>query len=68
VLFDKIASEILFEKCVYSLALEMASSENQHCANRIGTLLFPITGAPHCSGTCTGMTDLTVCVVVLCRG
>ena len=30
-LFDKIASVILFEKCVYILAPEMASPGNQHC-------------------------------------
>ena len=28
---------------VYILALEMASRGNQHCANCIGTLSFPIT-------------------------
>ena len=28
--------------CVCILALEMASPGNQHCANCIGTLLFPI--------------------------
>jgi len=43
VLFDEIASAfILFEKRIYLLALEMASPGNQHCANCIGTLLFPI--------------------------
>jgi len=31
---------ILFEKYIYILALEMASSVNQHCA--FGTLSFPI--------------------------
>ena len=42
-LFDKIASVyILFEKYIYILALEMASPGNQHCANCIGTLSFPI--------------------------
>ena len=40
VLFGKIASCILFKKYIYILALEMASPGNQHCANRIGTLLF----------------------------
>jgi len=41
-LFDKNASYILFEKKhIYILALEMASSGNQHCANCIGTLSFP---------------------------
>ena len=29
-------------KRMYFLALEMASPRNQHCANRIGTLSFPI--------------------------
>jgi len=45
VLFDKIASVcfIVFEKYTYILALEMASPGNQHCANCIGTLSFPIT-------------------------
>jgi len=39
--FDKIASVyFLSEKYTYILALEMAS--NQHCANCIGTLSFPI--------------------------
>jgi len=33
---------ILFEKYIYILALEMASPENQHCANCIGTLSFAI--------------------------
>jgi len=33
---------ILFEKYVHILALEMASPRNQHCANCIGTLSFPI--------------------------
>ena len=42
-LFDKIALVyILFEKYIYSLSLEMAGPGNQHCANCIGTLLFPI--------------------------
>jgi len=30
---------------MYILALEMASPENQHCANCIGALSFPIQGA-----------------------
>ena len=42
VLFDKIASYILFEKCIDILELEMASPGNQHCANCIGTLSFPL--------------------------
>jgi len=44
VLFDKIASVgayILFEKCNYILALEMASPGKQQCASCIGTLSFP---------------------------
>jgi len=32
----------LFEKYIYILALELASLGNQHCANCIGTLSFPI--------------------------
>jgi len=40
VLFDKIASVYL--KNIYISALEMASPGNQHCANCIGTLSFPI--------------------------
>jgi len=43
VLFEKkLLPYILFQKCVYILALEMASPGNQHCANYIGTLLFPM--------------------------
>ena len=33
---------ILFEKYIHILALEMASPENQHCINCIGTLSFAI--------------------------
>ena len=33
---------ISFEKCVYILALEIASPGNQHCVNCIGTPSFPI--------------------------
>ena len=33
---------VLFEKYNYILALEMASPVNQHCANCIGTLSFPV--------------------------
>jgi len=40
VLFDKIASVFLFEKYIYSLALEMANPGNQHCTNCIGALSF----------------------------
>ena len=36
----KLLPWILFEKFIYILALEMASSGNQHCANCIGTLSF----------------------------
>jgi len=39
-LFYKIASVYFILK--YFLALEMASQENQHCANCIGTLSFPV--------------------------
>jgi len=46
VLFDKVASVISFEKCIYILALEMDSPGNQQCANCIGTLSFPILYAP----------------------
>jgi len=45
VLLDKIASYIFSEKYTggnYMLALEMTSPVNQHCANCIGTLSFPI--------------------------
>ena len=38
----KLLQYILFEKYSYILALEMASPANQHCANCIGTLSFPI--------------------------
>ena len=45
-MFDKITSvNILFEKDIfrrYISALEMASSGNQHCANCVGTLWFPV--------------------------
>jgi len=41
-MFDKISSAY-FEKYIYILALEMASPY-QHCANCIGTLLFPLAG------------------------
>jgi len=37
----KLLPWILFEKFIYILALEMASPENLHCANCIGTLSFP---------------------------
>jgi len=33
---------LLFEKCICISALEMASPENQHGANCICTLSFPI--------------------------
>jgi len=32
----------LYEKYIIILALEMASPGNQHCANCIGALSFPI--------------------------
>ena len=38
----KLLQYILFEKYSYILALEMASPANQHSANCIGTLSFPI--------------------------
>jgi len=44
VLFDKIAFVYFFGKYIYILALEMASPRNQHCANCLGTLSFPMTG------------------------
>jgi len=37
---------ILFEKYIYILALKMASPGNQHCANCIGALAFPIGRIP----------------------
>jgi len=36
----KLLPYILFEKCIYILALEMASPGNQYCASCIGTLSF----------------------------
>jgi len=42
VLFGKISSVYIIRKYTYILALEMASPRNQHCANCIGTLSFPI--------------------------
>jgi len=33
---------ILFEKYIKILELGIASPDNQHCANCIGTLLFPM--------------------------
>ena len=53
VLFDKIAS--VFEKNIQILALEMASPGNQHCANCIGTLSFPM----ETGGRTDGRTDTT---------
>ena len=47
VLLDKIASYILFEKCINILALEMASPRNRHCVSYIGTLSFPIPTTRH---------------------
>ena len=38
----KLFPYVLFEKYIYILALEMASTENRHCANCIGTLPFAI--------------------------
>jgi len=43
VLFDKNCFRIFYlKKYSYTFALEMASPRNQHCANCIGTLSFPI--------------------------
>jgi len=42
VLFDKVLPYLLFEKYIFILALEVASPGNQHCANCIGTLSFPM--------------------------
>ena len=42
VLFDKSAPYALFEKYIYILAVKMASPGNQHCADCIGTLSFPV--------------------------
>jgi len=43
VLFDKkTIPYILFEKCIYILAVETASAVNRHCASCIGTLSFPV--------------------------
>jgi len=52
VLFDKIASCILFEKHIYISALEMSSPGNRHCANCIGTLSFPVKTAQMPSSVC----------------
>jgi len=38
----KLLPYILFEKHTYISALEMASPGNQHCANCVGTLSFPV--------------------------
>jgi len=38
----KLLPYILFEKYIHILALEMASSGNQHCDNCIGALSFTI--------------------------
>ena len=38
----KLLPYMLFEKCIYFLALETASPVNQHCASCIGTLSFPV--------------------------
>ena len=40
----KLLPNILFEKYINILALEMASSGNEHSANCIGTLSFPVLG------------------------
>jgi len=33
---------ILYENCIYLLAIEMASPGNQHCANCFGALSIPV--------------------------
>jgi len=43
----KLIPYILFEKRIHILALEMASPGNQHRANYIGTLSFPIDDLLH---------------------
>jgi len=43
VLLDqKLLPYILFEKYIYILALKMSSRRNEHCANCVGSLPFPI--------------------------
>ena len=42
VLFDKIASVYFVGKYINIWSLQMTSPGNQHCANYIGALLFPI--------------------------
>jgi len=42
VLFDKIATSVLFEKYINISALEMVSRGNRHCANYISALSFPV--------------------------
>jgi len=41
----KLLPYIKLEKCIYILALKMASPENRHCADRIGTHSFSIRDA-----------------------
>jgi len=56
-LSDKIASvNFLFEKYIHILALEMASPGNQHSANCIGALSFPISLLPTIAFAWQGMT------------
>jgi len=56
-LSDKIASvNFLFEKYIHILALEMASPGNQHSANCIGALSFPISLLPMIAFAWQGMT------------
>jgi len=47
----KLFPYILFEKCIYILALEMASPGYRHCASCIGTLSFPTDGQSDFSDT-----------------
>jgi len=56
----KLPACILFEKCIYILALEMASPGNRHCANCIGTLSFPITPAGQLNGNGTNVAGIRV--------
>jgi len=52
VLFDKIVSVyFIWKKYIYTLAFDIASPGNQHCANCIGTLSFAIVGSVTAHGT-----------------
>jgi len=56
VLFDKIAFVYFFGKYIYILALEMASPRNQHCANCLGILPFPMTSISYRTLTTSSLT------------